>query len=45
MGTCAIKGTGENKGFGQMKTLLFKKLLSKKYPIKFYAPVAKRAEK
>jgi hypothetical protein len=33
MGTCAIKGNGENKGFGQMKTLF-----SKKYPIKFYAP-------
>jgi hypothetical protein len=43
MGTRATKGTGENKGFGQRKTLLsktlfFKKLLSKKYPINFYAP-------
>jgi hypothetical protein len=34
MGTCAIKGTGENKGFGQRKTLLSKKLLSKKIPDK-----------
>jgi hypothetical protein len=47
MGTCAIKGTGENKGFRQMKTLfsknycqkiIAKKLFAKKYPIKFYAP-------
>jgi hypothetical protein len=29
MVTCAIKGTGENKGFGQMKTLLSKNYLQK----------------
>jgi hypothetical protein len=33
MGTCAIKSTGENKGFGQKKTLFSKKLFSKKAKI------------
>jgi hypothetical protein len=42
MGTCAIKGTGENKGFGQRKTLCSKNYCQKKYPIKFYAPALDR---
>jgi hypothetical protein len=34
MGTCAIKGTRENKGFGQRKTLFAKNYLQKKIPDK-----------
>jgi hypothetical protein len=40
MGTCAIKGTGEKKGFGQMKTFFSKnycqKIICKKIPDKVW---------